>query len=93
MAYLPELHTCCVCKADLGPDDGDGICWDCDNGTYCIMDGRARFRPDRAVVLETCESYDEATGTITEYGTDSVIVLIAADGREFICGSHPDWKE
>jgi hypothetical protein len=31
MAYMPELHSCCVCKKDLGPDNGDGICSDCEN--------------------------------------------------------------
>jgi len=30
MSYMPELHTCCVCKCDLGPEDGDGICGACD---------------------------------------------------------------
>jgi uncharacterized Zn finger protein (UPF0148 family) len=30
MAYLPELHYCCVCKEYLGPDNGDGICPECD---------------------------------------------------------------
>lgn len=30
MAYQPDLHYCCVCHDYLGPDDGDGICPDCD---------------------------------------------------------------
>jgi uncharacterized Zn finger protein (UPF0148 family) len=30
MAYLPELHCCCVCGAGLGADNGDGICCACD---------------------------------------------------------------
>ena len=30
MSYLPELHYCCVCKEYLGPDNGDGICAECD---------------------------------------------------------------
>jgi hypothetical protein len=30
MAYLPELHYCCVCKEYLGHDNGDGICPECD---------------------------------------------------------------
>lgn len=30
MAYLPELHRCCVCGVDLGPENGDGICCDCE---------------------------------------------------------------
>lgn len=30
MAYLPELHICCMCHRDLGPENGDGICCECD---------------------------------------------------------------
>jgi|GEM_PF-6686566 len=30
MPYMPDLHYCCVCKEYLGPDNGDGICLDCD---------------------------------------------------------------
>ncbi len=30
MAYLPELHYCCICQEDLGPDNRDGICGFCD---------------------------------------------------------------
>jgi len=31
MAYLPELHFCCVCRVYLGTEDGDGICSDCED--------------------------------------------------------------
>ena len=30
MAYLPELHYCCVCREYLGMDNGDGICGACE---------------------------------------------------------------
>ena len=30
MAYLPDLHYCFICKDYLGPDNGDGICPECD---------------------------------------------------------------
>lgn len=30
MAYLPELHSCTICKIDLGAENGDGICSDCE---------------------------------------------------------------
>lgn len=31
MAYMPELHYCCVCRVYLGMDDGDGICSGCED--------------------------------------------------------------
>ncbi len=31
MAYLPELHYCCMCNKYLGPDNGDAICCDCED--------------------------------------------------------------
>jgi hypothetical protein len=30
MAYLQGNHYCAACGVYLGPDDGDGICSDCD---------------------------------------------------------------
>lgn len=30
MSYLPELHRCAWCKADLGAENGDGTCAVCD---------------------------------------------------------------
>ena len=30
MTYLPENHICCICKVDLGAENGDGICPECD---------------------------------------------------------------
>jgi predicted amidophosphoribosyltransferase len=38
MAYLPELHRCHVCGADLGADDGDGLCSACDNALEQVSD-------------------------------------------------------
>ncbi len=39
MAYLPELHRCCSCGVDLGPDNGDGICAACDSVDPCCVCG------------------------------------------------------
>jgi hypothetical protein len=50
MAYLPELHRCCVCGIDLGPDNGDGICTECDNVAARGGDGRC---PCGRLVLST----------------------------------------
>lgn len=30
MAYMPDLHYCCICRDYLGPDNGDGICSACE---------------------------------------------------------------
>ena len=30
MAYLPHLHYCYRCGKDLGTDNGDGVCIDCE---------------------------------------------------------------
>ncbi len=35
MAYMPELHYCCDCGEYLGPDNGDGICMDCEMKCDC----------------------------------------------------------
>ena len=37
MAYLPELHYCCICGEYLGHENGDGICSFCDTET-CICE-------------------------------------------------------
>ena len=44
--------------------------------SYWIMDGRARFDQDRAVVVEVCDSLDEAKEAMDEYydGYDYVVV-------------------
>lgn len=47
MAYLPELHYCCICKDYLGPDNGDGICPSCDS--ECCESCTAHVGPDFSV--------------------------------------------
>lgn len=43
------------------------------NKEYWIMDGRARFDTDRAVVCEICNSFGEAMRRLDNYG-DAVVV-------------------
>ncbi len=40
---------------------------------YFIMDGRARFNTDDAVVCEVCESLEEAKANCPDYG-DAVVI-------------------
>ena len=41
---------------------------------YWIMDGRANLDIDRALVLETCDTLEEAREALDLYADDSVIV-------------------
>jgi hypothetical protein len=49
---------------------------------YWIMDGRARFDTDRAIVCEICDSLKEAKSRVSEYG-DAVIVDPRTDAIVF----------
>jgi hypothetical protein len=40
---------------------------------YWIMDGRARFDQDRAVICEICDSLSEARANCSDYG-DAVVI-------------------
>jgi hypothetical protein len=40
---------------------------------YWIMDGRARFNQDRAIVCEICDSLAEARSNVSHYG-DAVVI-------------------
>jgi selenophosphate synthetase-related protein len=40
---------------------------------YLVMDGRARFDQDRAIVCEVCDSLKEAKSVVRNYG-DAVVV-------------------
>jgi hypothetical protein len=57
VAYLPELHYCCVCGADLGPDNGDGICCGCD----CLEEAVRR------IWYEDCSYIDVPAEVAWEY--------------------------
>lgn len=41
---------------------------------YLIYDGRYPFDPDRATVMEVCDTLKEAQQNRTDYGDDCVIV-------------------
>lgn len=41
---------------------------------YWLMDGRANYDVDRAMVLECCDTLEEAKANINEYGADTCIV-------------------
>ncbi|NIQ88654.1 MAG: hypothetical protein GWN93_06065 [Deltaproteobacteria bacterium] len=41
---------------------------------YYIMDGRANFNPDRAIVCDVCNSLEEAREQLKSWPSDHVIV-------------------
>ena len=41
---------------------------------YWLMDGRANYDVDKAMVLETCNTLEEAQASINNYGADTCIV-------------------
>ena len=47
---------------------------------YWLMDGRAFYDIDKAVVLETCDTYEAAMGSIEDYGDDTCIVRVSGEG-------------
>lgn len=54
---------------------------------HYILDGRAHFNMDRALVLVTHDSLEDAREDVVNWPEDSVIV----DGDFRIVGYHPDW--
>ena len=48
------------------------------------MDGRANSNIDKALVLETADTFDEAMQSINDYGTDTCIVKVTDDGQELV---------
>jgi len=48
---------------------------------YNLFDGRYTYNPDRASVLECCDTLDEAIRCINDYGTDTCLVQIDDAGR------------
>jgi len=47
---------------------------------YWIMDGRAHYDVDKALVLETCSTFEEAYAHRYDYGDDSCIFTVHPDG-------------
>jgi hypothetical protein len=46
---------------------------------YWLMDGRANYDIDTAMVLETADTYAEAMESINDYGADTCIVEVDDD--------------
>ena len=43
---------------------------------YAIMDGRYNTDPDRALVMEICDTREEAEENKSDYGDDCVVVKL-----------------
>lgn len=51
---------------------------------WLLFDGRYRTDPDRAMVMTTADSLEEAQEDISMFGDDTVIVEYDVDGDELI---------
>ncbi len=52
---------------------------------YWLMDGRANYSIDKAIVLEICSTMNEATKNFDNYGDDTCIVKVDGDEKTVIC--------
>jgi hypothetical protein len=70
LAYLPELHYCCVCGADLGADNGDGICCGCDPPEDAVDEREAEVLlfAERVGLLLACLHNYERSGQPVDLG-------------------------
>lgn len=48
---------------------------------FLIMDGRANYDPDKALVMEVCKSRKEAEKHKVNYGIDCVVVEAEEEGK------------
>ena len=55
---------------------------------YFIMDGRANYNMDRAIVCEVCTALEEAKDNLKSWPMDHVVVDA---GTMKIVYHHPDW--
>ena len=46
---------------------------------WALMDGRAKDDVDSAMVLEVCDTEDEALASINDYGADTCVVYVCDD--------------
>ena len=46
---------------------------------YNLFDGRYTYNPDRALVMEGCDTLDKAIRCINDYGADTCLVQIDDD--------------
>lgn len=51
---------------------------------YWLMDGRANYSIDDAIVLEIRDTFDEAMKKINNYGADTCIVKIVGNSQELV---------
>lgn len=51
---------------------------------FWLMDGRANYDIDTAMVLETTDTYDEAMKSINDYGADTCIVEVDGDKQTLV---------
>ena len=49
---------------------------------YWVMDGRANYSIDDALVLVTCDTFDGAMEHVNDYGNDTCIVKVVGDDQE-----------
>ncbi len=51
---------------------------------YWLMDGRANFDIDRALVLETCDTLAEAKAHLNDYGADTCLVEVDGNTQTLV---------
>lgn len=51
---------------------------------YWVMDGRANYSIDNALVLVPCDTFDEAMKYINNYGDDTCIVKVTESNQELV---------
>lgn len=63
--------------------------------SYMIMDGRAHFDTDKAIVCEICDSLEEAKNNAASYGDDACVVDPETDEIVWCvcCKRNEGWKE
>ncbi len=61
-----------------------------DGKMYFIMDGRAQYDVDRAIVCEVCHGLDEAEAALPSWPHDHVVV--DQDTWQIVL-YHPEWFE
>ncbi len=48
---------------------------------FWLMDGRASYDIDKAIVLQSCDTLDQAIANIDNYGADTCIVAVTPDDK------------
>lgn len=63
------------------------------NEQYWVMDGRAHFDIDKAIVLETCDTFEEAYNHRNSYEYDSCIVKVDEEGNQELVWTRGSFYE